>query len=66
MVQYVIHKGVTPKIGFVAMSLPGFLLGEEMTPTKSAECVQTLKNWGYDVLEAECAYSQEDSKRIFV
>lgn len=64
MAQYVVNKGVTPKIGFVAMSLPGFLLGEEMTPAKSAECVQALKNRGYDVLEAECAYSQEDAKRI--
>ena len=57
-------RGVTPKIGFVAMSLPGFLLGEEMTPEKSAECVQALKDRGYNVYETECASAPAEAKRI--
>lgn len=64
MAQNVGNAGITPRIGFVAMSLPGFLLGEEMTPAKSAECIQALKDRGYEILEAECVYSQEDAKRI--
>ena len=55
-------RGTVPKIGFAAMSLPGFLLGEEMTPQKRDEGVHALQLKGYELIVTSCIYSQEDAR----
>ncbi len=55
-------KGLTPKIGFVTMALPGYYLGDEMCQDKHDEGLSMLKKLGYDVCDANCVYSPEQCR----
>ena len=55
-------KGLTPKIGFVTMALPGYYLGDEMCQDKHDEGLNMLKKLGYDVCDANCVYSPEQCR----
>ncbi|MBR5542501.1 MAG: hypothetical protein IKU65_00180 [Oscillospiraceae bacterium] len=54
-------KGKTPKLGFVAMALPGYFLGDEMCKSKRLEGIEMLKKAGYDVVAAPAVFSPEEA-----
>jgi len=55
-------KGITPKIGFTTMALPGYFLGDEMCASNHAEGLQMLKALEYDVCEGPCVFSPEEAR----
>lgn len=52
----------TPRIGFVAMAMPGLFMGEEMCPQKREEGLRALTARGYAVHAAPCVYSPEEAR----
>lgn len=54
-------EGIHPKLGFVTMAMPGYLLGEEMAPKKHTEGMEALKKQGYELYNGSCVYSQDEA-----
>ncbi len=53
------EKRKAPKIGFITMTLPGYLLGEELAPAKDREAIEALEARGYTVVAKGCVESRE-------
>ena len=44
------------------MALPGFFMGEELTPSKHEEGLRKLRELGYTVCDGGCVYSPEEAR----
>ena len=55
-------KGTAPKIGYVAVALPGYFLGDEMCDAKRLEGLEMLKAQGFDVVAAPSVYSPDEAR----
>ncbi len=53
--------GTIPKLGFVAMALPGYFMGEEMCEDKRLEGIAALEKAGYQLSAAPAVYSPDDA-----
>ena len=52
----------TARIGYSAMALPGFFMGEEETPAKHEEGLKTFTTLGYEIVDGGCIYSPEEAE----
>ena len=50
-----------PRLGFVAMALPGYFLGDEQCAGKRLEGIAMLEQAGYEVCAAPAVYSPEEA-----
>lgn len=54
-------QGKIPKLGYVAMALPGYFLGDEMCEEKRREGLEMLEASGYKVCAAPAVFSPEEA-----